>query len=300
MRLLDLELFELAGISEPLVFTGETENSRLINGVLHTAGLGNVPAAIPAGIVLQEVAFLKEPGDKAGRGWPDEGILDVINGGWIARNWDNEAAHAANNPVRAQFCDRLSCVDGPILEVAAGPGGGNVSPVLHRNPNAHLIMNDWSYRVLRLWREFLSSHGEYPNLCYATFDARRMPLRAGTVSAISSSGGFSEIASSGAGEQVLEEAFRVLRTGGRMYCMESSVHSDDWNRLPSDIRTRWEAVQLPGGFGQALSRAGFELISEQPGDRRALTPEDSGMQAVAVKHGVKLYVAFTWYEALKR
>lgn len=262
MRRCDLEYFQLAGSSIPLSFVGETEGDSLVNGVIHTAHITKVEEAIPAGAVFNEVAFLKEPGDTPGNGWPDEGIRTLVKGGWIARNWKQEILHADSHPTRDQFCSSLSSVDGPILEIAAGPGGGNLAPVLHRNPEAHIIINDWSYRVLRLWKDFLTRQGSFPNICYAVFDARSMPLRDGSMGAISSSGGFSEIASRGEGHKVLTEAYRVLCNGGRMYCMESTIESDDWHRVPSDIKIRWEIEGLLGGFGKAATRAGFELVSE--------------------------------------
>lgn len=243
-------------------------------------------------------------GDPAGDGWSEEEIRELAKGRWIARNWRTEAAHAAADPLRVGFCDALSRVEGPILEVAAGPGGGNLAPVLQRHPAARLIANDRSWRVLRLWEEFLREEGDFPNVRLVAFDARRMPLRDGSLAAISSVGGFTEVTAGDvsdatAGEAALAEAFRVLRSGGRLFALEATLESDDWDRIPADVRAGWEAAGLTRGLGPALVRAGFHVRTDEACGRRPLAPEEGELPKLAARYGARLAVTTRGYEAAR-
>jgi SAM-dependent methyltransferase len=271
----------------PLSFIGDRAGDELINGKLIAGGeqVGQVVDGI--------VSFVGEPVN-----WPPEEIDRLRAAGQIERNWRNETSHAADTPARGGFCDTLAAVDGIILEAAAGPGGGNMPPVLSRNPSARIIANDISLAVLQLWQEFLRARRLGPNMCLAAFDAREIPLRSESIGAVSSQGGLSEIG----GTRVFEEVTRILRPGGLVLSNEMIVDPGDWNQMPSERRASWQE-QSPGltlGVAGLLSEAGLDIESRELLPGRALDPGEGGLPKEAAAYGVTLHVVYEYVKARKR
>lgn len=180
-----LDLLGVPGETNPLVFRGEECGDELFNGYFVTQEEDEVPE-MPIGLVVDGIGAFGSPCAD----WPSDAVKSLIKGKWIYHNWSNEIESANDeSSLRKPFCDTLAHMDGPVLEIAAGPGGGNMAPILTRNHEAWLIVNDWSFRVLSLWKHFVGLEN-FPSLSFAAFDARHMPLRDACLAAISSSGGF--------------------------------------------------------------------------------------------------------------
>lgn len=289
MRKEHLQLFKVDDCIDNLVFHGEKDNERLANGIITTSTVSDT-FAIPAGMVVDGIGFFGKPGDP----WNAESIDRMIQDGWINHNWNNENSQSLDSRAfRKDFCDTLATLEGPILEVAAGPGGGNLSPILHRNPSASVIVNDISIRVLRLWHEFLRNNGSFPNVLLAAFDACSMPLRNDCIQAISSSGGFSNINHS---ERAIAEVYRVLASSGRVFALEATVDLEDWANLPEVVR---EEIQQPELYSDLFRKAGFKATRKRIGHRRRIDPEESGIATKAAPYGVELHIIFEEFEALK-
>jgi hypothetical protein len=76
-----------------------------------------------------------------------------------------------------------------------------------------LVMSDLGTPVMLAWRECLQEAGWGERCSNLVFDARRIPFRDGTVAAMTSVGGFDNVASN---RPAYAEAGRVLQPGGRL------------------------------------------------------------------------------------
>ncbi len=259
-----------------LEFVGRREGEELVEGTLRVKGR-------EVGEVVDGVACFCE------EGWSAEGLerLWAIEDLW-GRNWRGGAAWVEAAVPAREACEALAAVDGVILELAAGPGGGYLSGILHRRPEARVIANDQSRAILRRWREFLAEQGAGQNVCFAAFDARQAPLRDGCVAAVSGVGAFGSIG----GSEIFTEAFRVLTPGGPLQTFDHIMDPDDWRRLPEEFRARWEGRD-PGmtkGVSWLLEAAGFRIGSRRIAGGRALDADEGGLPHEAAEHGVTLHV----------
>lgn len=230
--------------------------------------------------------------------WPPDSIRRLVEGDWIRRNWENEAAHADYSPVRKDFCDQIAESAGVLLEVAAGPGGGNLAPVLRRNPHKSIVANDLSADVLRLWQSFLRQKALGDNVVLAAFDAKSDVIEDGVLSQVSSMGG---ISSTDAADEVLKQCRRALVPGGMLFCCHNVVDPSDWERLPQETRTRWEK-RSPGlvhGYADMIGASGFtvDLCRREPG--RKLDKDEGDLPRDASRFGIELHVAREWIRARK-
>jgi SAM-dependent methyltransferase len=269
----------------PLSFVGEQEGDNLINGSL-LAGEQQV------GQVMQGIASFVDSDN-----WPPEEMEKLKREGWIRIGWDNGINIAANLPTRGDFCDKLAAIDGIIFEMAAGPGGGLLPPVLKRNAGVKLLINDSSISVLKEWQAFLKNRSLDADLGFAAFDAREMPLRDASIAAISGVLGFGSIG----GTDCFEEAYRVLQPGGQVFSIDMIVDPTDWSRMPADRRRIWEQ-DIPGmvcGVANLLKQAGFQIESSEILPGRTLVPDEGGLPRDAADHGVTLRVVWEYIRAIK-
>lgn len=232
-----------------------------------------------------------------GDNWSRDSLQKLVEEGWIAHNWSNEW-QLAEDGVRKLFCDRITSTGGIVLEIAAGPGGGNLAPVLHRDPGKRMIVNDLSASVLRLWQEFLRDQGIGSTVVLAAFDARKPALASGCVGAVSSMLGLSE--THGASD-VLTQCHRALISGGRIYCEEHIVNEEDWRKLPAETRVKWERriPGLVGGHRNLISTHGFAVEHHEVKSGRVLDPAEGSLPADAAVHDVKLRVDREWIVAIR-
>jgi len=164
-------------------------------------------------------------------------------------------------------CKDVACFDGPLLEVAAGPGGGFVPGLLRAKPDLIILMSDIDIRVLEDWRCFSSKSKTSANdkigrisLSFSSFDAQKMPLRDDSFSAVTSLGGFNNIDSNQV--RAAKEAFRVLRSGGLLYVLEGWFSKEEISKTLSGMVNHIERL-YPGLFGEE----GLESIVRDAGFR---------------------------------
>jgi len=87
--------------------------------------------------------------------------------------------------------ERLSASDGPIVDLASGRGA--LAERLASGITRHLIVTDFSPRVLRRNRRWLEFFGLYDKVSLLAFDARRTPFKDGTVGTMTTYLGLSNI-----------------------------------------------------------------------------------------------------------
>ncbi len=269
----------------PLTFVGKRDGDELLDGKLLADGA-------QVGKVINGILRFVEPDVS-----PPVALEDMRKR-WVPFNWKNEIEHASRF-LRSDLCNALASVGssgGLILEVGAGPGGGNLAPLLHRCPDASVIVNDISAAVLDAWREFLAGRETGKNACFAAFDARKTPIRSESVDAVSNSGGFVNIAR---GQQAVREACRVLKPGGGIFSMEHLLERDGLSRLPKEMQD--ELLREVGGTGVAglLQNEGLILELHRMFGGRELVPPSDGVAIAPAKHGVKLRVRSEYVIARK-
>jgi SAM-dependent methyltransferase len=205
----------------------------------------------------------------SGHTWSESRLARLREQDRIRRNWFNEWEHARSLPARTRICERALQTGGPILELAAGPGGGNLSPLLHMDPGVPLIVNDIEPALLHMWREFLEEQLGYTvhtvdtvspnrvneitsvsgpssakdtftaidpfNLCLVAFDAcREWPVLDGAIACVSSMVGLSHL--EGTADKVLFQLARVLKPGGILVGIEIQFTQDTIMRVPDELK----------------------------------------------------------------
>ena len=272
--------------SSELHFVGERKGDELFNGkvLADEEEVGYIENGI--------ISFVDSP-----LKWPSEEKIKKWKASqFIPRKWEQKLVET--DPIGDKRATELTAIDGVILELAAGPGCGNVPAVLHRNPEAKLIINDISMDILQLWGEFFAEKDLGHNVCLAAFDARKQVIRSGSIAAISNRVGLSNI---GCDRKTLPEVNRILRPGGMLFSKEFVVGPDGWFQIPEEARISWEE-NIPGfvlGYADLVEQAGLYVESRTIVPGRELTPEEDGVARFAAEYSVKLHASFEHLKARK-
>lgn len=208
---------------KPLSFLGNIEEGRWANGFLWGDGereMFPVMDGIPIFIPPQEQT------------WPERALKEMLEGRWIENNWNHCGESMPDDKSKlSEFAMRMAEGKGLILDVGSGPGGGFVPRVLHIDREATVLMDDLGYGVLHEWQRILRDKG-LPNVSFALFDARKMPLGSNSLDAVSDVGGFGNIEGSG---EAIKEVYRVLKPGGTLFSYNDMVVREDFLKLPKDL-----------------------------------------------------------------
>lgn len=228
--------------------------------------------------------------------WPKASLRALDAGSWIASSWENEWKQTQASQARLRLCRMALQQGAPILELAAGAGGGNLAPLLHLSPQARLLVNDLESRLLTRWASFLADLRLGQNAVFAAFDACEMPLRDASLGCISAIGGFGSLL----GSQIaaLRECARTLKPGGRLLIGEMVLSGDSLSSLPTALRQSWEGMPWLLGQGElALNEAGFSLDEHWVEGGRRLDGQHDGLAEEAGRFGLALAVEYHYLVA---
>jgi ubiquinone/menaquinone biosynthesis C-methylase UbiE len=284
------KIFVVPGSHELLIYEGTMDGSRWKNGILRTM---DNKYSYP---VREGVPDFVPPSVGA---WSEKEMEEIRKGDWIRRNWEYQMKQMQTMAKRVEFCRQIAECNGTILDVASGPGGGNMPGILYFNPEARILMNDLGASVLHEWRVYLKKNGLGPNVSFAGFDATNMPISSNVFDIVSSAGGFGNIAGS---DRAINEAYRVLKKGGVLFMSDGRVTQKSLAQLPKSVQTEWKRrlPYLESGYKKLLRKAGFSIVSYYETDAGILHPEGSELGTAAAKHGVTLYFVGCYAEAEKR
>ena len=280
-----------------LVYEGETAaDGRWTDGVLRTEKddvsfpvEDGIPRFCPDGASLWDNKE-KRNEDLRRAGVDDPDML-------IERNWGNRVRSDSFGRNKDLFCRALE-TGGPILEVAVGPGGGMAPMLLELDPQASIMMNDFGLWPLREWQRLARRTGCWPNVRFAQFDATRMPIASGSVSAVLSWGGVSNIYQR---DQALREVLRILRPGGTLFGVDPqsriqvTAHS-----LPGALDAFRAAFPSEGmEYPELLAEIGFDPVNVSDESERPIIPGEGGLADFAEKYKVDVKLQFYRIEAVK-
>ncbi|MBW1979677.1 MAG: bifunctional demethylmenaquinone methyltransferase/2-methoxy-6-polyprenyl-1,4-benzoquinol methylase UbiE [Deltaproteobacteria bacterium] len=124
---------------------------------------------------------------------------------------------------RRVLAECLRVVDsGLILDVATGTAEVAIE-VCKRHKNIRVIGVDFSPRMLAIGRKKVQARGMAARIHLSLADARCLPLKSGSVDAVTIAFGIRNIQEKGL---VLQEFWRVLRQGGQLLIMEFDLPDD--------------------------------------------------------------------------
>jgi demethylmenaquinone methyltransferase/2-methoxy-6-polyprenyl-1,4-benzoquinol methylase len=104
-----------------------------------------------------------------------------------------------------------------LLDLAAGTG--DIARAWRRLGGGPVLLTDINYAMLSAGRDRAIRQGAVEGLGYVVADAEALPLPAGCVDAVTIAFGLRNCTDKDA---VLREAYRVLKPGGRFFCLEFS------------------------------------------------------------------------------
>jgi len=231
--------------------------------------------------------------------WPEPLIKRLVDENWIPKNWNSAWQEAQRSPEWMNLCEIALMTGGPILEIAAGPGGGNLSPLLHINPSLPIIVNDIEPRILALWRDYLAQVLPRNSVYFAAFDAASSPLRDDSIPCASSCGGLGSI--EGDKDSAIRETFRVIQPGGHLVALEAAFTERTRRSLPEPLRVELQEdpIVAADGWSNALGKKGFEIVRDSVAGSRQLRPDESGLAMRASKYGITLWVEYHYIVAKK-
>jgi len=108
--------------------------------------------------------------------------------------------------------------DGLVLDVAVGTGEVAMA-ICHRHPTTQVIGIDFSPAMLAVGQMKIARRGLASRISLATGDGRLLPIRTGSVDAVTISFGIRNIEEK---DVVLAEFYRVLKPGGQLLIMDFS------------------------------------------------------------------------------
>lgn len=235
--------------------------------------------------------------------WTANEIAHLRSTGRIAKSW-SEGLRTTRDAHRERFAEKLAKVAGCILEVAIGPGGGNVPRLLNHQPVGRILVNDISSDILGLWREELGRISFGKGVCFAAFDVREPILRGGSIAAVSCCGAFGGIIHTtgtvnaiGLVACILRNLFTTLEPGGSLFLSEYAVDRKEAMKLPRQVRLGCEIERYVFSYQEAVACAGFEITFSARTSHRI--PVDGAIGLVAREYGVALYRTREHIEARK-
>jgi ubiquinone/menaquinone biosynthesis C-methylase UbiE len=274
-------IFETPSLHKLLRFEGTMTGDRWTDGFLVTedrTAIYRVQRGIPDFV------------PQSAEAWTEKDIEEIIRrGDWIRKNWESQIAEASLPSDRSRFFRIMAeKPEGLIIDVASGPGGGNMPGIINANPEAKILMNDMGSRVLHEWNTFLKKNRLGVNVSFAAFDATSMPIKSGSLDIVTSRGGLNNIPGL---DRALLETHRVLKRNGELLICEGRITQESFSQLPEALQAEWKDKfpQLKHDYRDLLQEAGFSIVSYLESDRQSLRPDEAELPKAAAKHGVTLF-----------
>ena len=176
-----------------------------------------------APVLVKHGALYFPNSQEAGDQFRDEDIAKWVEGGHFAWRWNDKGQL---NEYRSQafmdFCAQVAGQNLPIMELACGPNLGLLPDIYSLNPNIEATATDACPILIEKWNDFFRANEPSANFNFAAFDALKMPIESGSVDIITSNIAFGSIRYGGVDQLLgIQEAYRVLKPGGRIYAVES-------------------------------------------------------------------------------
>jgi demethylmenaquinone methyltransferase/2-methoxy-6-polyprenyl-1,4-benzoquinol methylase len=124
-----------------------------------------------------------------------------------------------------------------LLDLAAGTG--DIAAAWRRMGGGPVLLTDINFSMLSVGRDRAIGRGAVAGFTYAVADAEALPLQAGSVDVVTIAFGLRNCTDKDA---VLREARRVLKPGGRFFCLEFSKLQI---AVLESAYTRWSFDVLP-------------------------------------------------------
>ena len=232
--------------------------------------------------------------------WPQESLEKLVKNDMIRKQWERGKIVISRDDIILRLSKMVVNRGRIILDIATGPGGGFIPYVLSLDPHKTFLMNDISFGLLKLWKDFLEKEG-INSVSFAVFDAREMPIKSNSVDVITDQAGFDNIFQ---GDLAVVEAYRVLKHGGILVSLNSVIDRECFSKLPLDIRRKWESklklLSTKCMLAEVLKRVGFKVLSNEFRSERELSPDEGELPREAAKYGVRLRIKHYATVAVKR
>jgi len=149
-------------------------------------------------------------------------IASWIEGGRFAKRWREKGQmDGQRNNVYNDLCKQAAELNLPIMELACGPGMGLLPDIYAINPNIKATAIDACPILIEHWSEFIWENAPGTGIQFASFNAADMPIAEHSVDVITSFIGFGSLRYAGANQLGgINEAYRVLKPGGRVFAIE--------------------------------------------------------------------------------
>ncbi|MBD3257240.1 methyltransferase domain-containing protein, partial [candidate division GN15 bacterium] len=250
---------------EPLAYHGDVDGDRWTNGLLKSDGGKQIEVVdgspLFAGIDKDPWGSDQKVADyfaKLGR-QPSQ----VVRG-----SYEQATAGGGQRQQLAEEIDQILEVDGPIVEVNCGHGGGIAPLLLQDKPALPLILADLGRWLLHEWRD-LAREQSWPKVSCAQISAEQLPFADESIGAITSMGGY---ANAGVDSPALREVSRVLRPGGYLLMLDARPDPSSFRRFPHDIRDELKEhyPAFGTGYPKLIKALGFSGGSYIETGRRPL------------------------------
>ncbi|MDD2876035.1 MAG: class I SAM-dependent methyltransferase [Acidiphilium sp.] len=142
-----------------------------------------------------------------------------------------------------------------LLDLAGGTG--DISFHWHQRGGGPVLLTDINEQMLGVGRSRAETRGLIGGISFAVTDAEALPLADGTVDRVSIAFGLRNCTDK---DKVLSEALRVLKPGGRFFCLEFSKLQV---AVAAPLYERWSFAALPAiGAWVADDRESYQYLAE--------------------------------------
>lgn len=235
-------------------------------------------------------------GGEADGDWFDQEDVMEWRTGRLRDNW--ESRRLLDNTAVRVLLDRIAAEESSLIDLAAGPGLGLLPPVIRLRGGFPCMATDANGTVLKEWRQYLLQRN-VRHVSFIQCSLMDLPFADGTVQAFSSMIGLSSTRSGEDGyEKALQEVYRALKSGGKLYAVEA-----EWTNVP-DILQLFERMNMPPwqvflqrqiSWRERFRAAGFTILYEKEAEYCPLRPDDNELGAAAAAYGVKVGLRRTAY-----